>query len=121
MSDGDIRQIENILVEAVVALQRDDVKTYATRDREFHEAIAEQSGNAALIEALRQFGLQIRLCGTISNVNGEFAERTAHGYDDIIQAFKARDPPRAAFLVRAHISRAQEAILARFPNEIASR
>ena len=121
MSDGDIRQIENILVEAVVALQRDDVKTYATRDREFHEAIAEQSGNAALIEALRQFGLQIRLCGTISNVNGEFAERTAHGYDDIIQAFKARDAPRAAFLVRAHISRAQEAILARFPNETASR
>ena len=91
------------------------------RDREFHEAIAEQSGNAALIEALRQFGLQIQLCGTISNVNGEFAERTAHGYDDIIQAFKARDAPRAAFLVRAHISRAQEAILARFPNEIASR
>ena len=121
MSDGDIRQIENILVEAVVALQRDDVKTYATRDREFHEAIAEQSGNAALIEALRQFGLQIRLCGTISNVNGEFAERTANGYDDIMQAFKARDAPRAAFLVRAHISRAQEAILARFPTEIASR
>src|SRR6476659_623848 len=121
MSDGDIRQIENILVEAVVALQRDDVKTYAIRDREFYETIAEQSGNVALIEALSQFGLQIQLCGTISNVNGEFAERTAHGYDDIIQAFKARDPPRAAFLLRAHISCAQEAILARFPNEMASR
>ena len=106
MSDRDIRRFENILIEAVAALQRGDVKTYAIRDREFHEAIAEQSGNAALIEALRQFGLQIQLCGTISNVNGEFAERTAHGYDDIIQAFKARDPPRAAFLVRAHISRA---------------
>src|SRR5260370_34835702 len=91
------------------------------RDREFHEAIAEQSGNSALIEALRQFGLQIQLCGTISNVSGEFAERTAHGYDGIIQAFKARDHPRAAFLVRAHISRAQETILARFPNEIGSR
>ena len=121
MSDRDIRRFENILIEAVAALQRGDVKTYAIRDREFYETIAEQSGNVALIEALSQFGLQIQLCGTISNVNGEFAERTAHGYDDIIQAFKARDPPRAAFLVRAHISRAQEAILARFPNEIASR
>jgi len=121
MSDRDIRRFENILIEAVAALQRGDVKTYAIRDREFYEAIAEQSGNSALIEALRQFGLQIQLCGTISNVNGEFAERTAHGYDDIIQAFKARDHPRAAFLVRAHISRAQEAILARFPNEIGSR
>jgi len=121
MSDCDIRRFENILLEAMVALQHGDMKTYAMREREFYETIAEQSGNSALIEALRQFGLQIQLCGTISNVNGEFAERTAHGYDDIIQTFKARDPPRAAFLVRAHISRAQEAILARFHNEIASR
>src|SRR6202049_2123043 len=72
MSDRDIRRFENILIEAVVALPRGDIKTYAIRDREFHEAIAEQSGNAALIEALRQFGLQIQLCGTISGVNGEF-------------------------------------------------
>src|ERR1700736_5829882 len=121
LSDRDIRRFENILIEAVVALQRGDMKTYAMRDREFYENIAEQSGNSALIEALARFALQIQLCGTISNVNGEFAERTAHGYDDIIQAFKAREPPRAAFLVRAHISRAQEAILARFPNELASR
>src|SRR6202011_546038 len=67
LSDRDIRRFENILIEAVVALQRGDANTYAMRDREFHEAIAEQSGNAALIEALRQFGLQIQLCGTISN------------------------------------------------------
>jgi DNA-binding GntR family transcriptional regulator len=120
MSDCDIRRIENMLVEAVVALQRGDVKTYAARDREFYEAIAGQSGNFALIEALAQLALQIQLCGTITNMSGELAERTAHGCDDIIQAFKARDAARAAFLVRAHISCAQEAILARFPNEIAS-
>src|SRR6202165_1753746 len=118
MSDCDIRRSENILLEAMVALQRGDMKTYAWRERECYETIAEQSGNSALIEALRQFGLQIQLCGTISGVNGEFAERAANGYVDIIQAFKARDTPRAAFLVRAHISYAQEVILARFPNEI---
>jgi DNA-binding GntR family transcriptional regulator len=121
MSDCDIRRFENILIDATVTLQRGDVKTYAVRDREFYEAIAEQSGNFALIEALARLALQIQLCGTITNVSGEFAERAAHGCDDIIQAFKARDAPRAAFLVRTHISRAQEAILARFPNEIASR
>ena len=121
MSDCDIRRLENILIEAVVALQRGDVKTYAVRDREFYEAIAGQSGNCALIEALAQLALQIQLCGTIINVSREFAERAAHGSDDIIQALKARDAPRAAFLVRTHISRAQEAILARFPDEIAFR
>ena len=121
MSDCDIRRFENILLEAMVALQHGDMKTYAMREREFYETIAEQSGNSALIEALRQFGLQIQLCGTISGVNGEFAERAANGYVDIIQAFKARDAPRAAFLVRAHIGYTQEAVLARFTTEIASR
>jgi DNA-binding GntR family transcriptional regulator len=110
-----------ILIEAVVALQRGDMKTYAMRDREFCETIAEQSANSALIETLARFTLQIQLCGTITTVNREFTERAAHGYDDIIQAFKARDTPRAAFLVGAHISHAQELILARIPNEIASR
>jgi DNA-binding GntR family transcriptional regulator len=105
MSDCDIRRFENILLEAMVALQRGDMKTCAMREREFYETIAEQSGNSALIEALRQFGLQIQLCGTISAVNGEFAERAANGY----------------VVVRAHISYAQEVILARFPNEIALR
>jgi DNA-binding GntR family transcriptional regulator len=54
-------------------------------------------------------------------VSEEFAERAVHGCDDIIQAFKARDTPRAAFRVRAHISHVQEAILARFPDETVSR
>jgi DNA-binding GntR family transcriptional regulator len=105
----------------VVALQRSDMKTYAMRDREFYEAIAEHSGNSALIEALARFVLQIQLCGTITSVSREFAERAAHWCDDIIQAFKARDTPRAAFLVRGHISHTQEVILARLPSEMASR
>src|SRR5258707_15515396 len=42
MSDRDIGQFENILSEAVVALQRADLKTYALRDREFYENIADQ-------------------------------------------------------------------------------
>jgi len=119
MSDRDIRQYENMLDEAVTALRRGDTTTYAMRDREFYEAIAQQSGNAALIDALARCALQIQLCGPITSASREFAERTAHGYDDIIQAFKTRDTPRAASLVRAHISHVQQLILARFPNEIA--
>ena len=121
MSDHDIRRFENTLIEAVTALLRADMKTYATRNREFCETIAEQSGNSALIEALARVTLQIQLCGTITNVSREFAERAAHGCDDIIRAFKARDTARAAYLVRTYISYAQEVTLARFPNEIVSR
>lgn len=121
MSDRDINGFENILIEGAVALQRGDMNTYAMRDREFYKNIAEQSRNFALIEALARVALQIQLCGTITSVSREFAERAAHGCDDIIQAFEARDIPRAAFLVRARISHTQEVILARYPNEITSR
>ena len=121
MSDRDIRRFENMLIEAVTALQRGDIKTYGMCDREFCETIAEQSGNSALIEALARVALQIQLCGTITNVSREFAECAAHGCDGIIQALKARDTTRAAYLVRTHIGYAQELILARFPNEMVSR
>jgi DNA-binding GntR family transcriptional regulator len=121
MSDHDILRFENILIEAGVALKRGDANAYARRDREFYENIAEQSGNSALIEALARVALQIQLCGIIASVSPEFAERAAHGCDDIIQAFKARDTPRAAFLVRGRISHTQEVVLARFANEATSR
>jgi DNA-binding GntR family transcriptional regulator len=121
MSDHDIRRFENILFEAGAALRRGDSKTYAVRDREFYENLAEQSGNSALIEAHARVALQIQLSGTIASVGPEFAERAALGCDDIIQAFKARDTPRAAFLVRGRINHTQEAILASFPDEAASR
>jgi DNA-binding GntR family transcriptional regulator len=54
-------------------------------------------------------------------VSREFAERAAHGYDDIIQALKARDTLRAAFLVRAHIGHVQEDVLSRLPKEVMDR
>jgi len=116
MSDYDIRRFEDMLSDAMVALKQGDIETYAMRDREFHESVARQSGNSALIETLARFTLQIQLCGRIANVSREFTERAAHACDDIIQAFKARDTPRAAFLMCAHINQVQEAILARFPN-----
>jgi DNA-binding GntR family transcriptional regulator len=121
MSDRDIRRFEDTLVEAGTALQRGDAKTYAMRDREFYENVAGQSGNSALIEALASVAMQIQLCGTITSVSPELAERASRCGGDIIQAFKARDTPRAAFLVRGRINHTQEAILASFPDEAASR
>jgi DNA-binding GntR family transcriptional regulator len=121
MGDRDIRRFEDMFIEAGAALQRGDTKTYAMRDREFYKNVAGQSGNSALIEALAPVAMQIQLCGTITSLSLEFAERASHCGDDIIQAFTARDTPRAAFLVRGRINHTQEAILASFPDEAASR
>jgi DNA-binding GntR family transcriptional regulator len=121
LSDRDIGRLEDILIEAGAAVRRGDANTYAVRDREFYGNIAKHSGNSALIDTLARITLQIQLCGTITGVSSEFAELAAHGYDDITQAFKARDALRAAVLIYGRISLAQEEVLARFSDEAASR
>src|SRR5690606_23276897 len=58
LSDADIANFGRILDEAVAALKRRDMETYAARDREFHRTIAKCSQNAALIETLERLDLQ---------------------------------------------------------------
>ncbi|MCZ7911549.1 GntR family transcriptional regulator [Agrobacterium leguminum] len=118
MSDTHIAGFERILDEAVAALRRGDLQTYGMRDREFHETIAELSGSAPLIETLARLALQIQICRAIANESKEFAERAAQERDDILQAFRARDIPRAKALMHAHISDVQQAVLTRFRKEI---
>ncbi len=89
-----------------------EIKPY----RGFYVRRFSRNETADLYELYKQ-----QLCGTITSVSREFAERAAHGCDDIIQAFKTRDTARAACLVRTHIGYAQELILAGFPNEMVSR
>lgn len=115
MSDRHIGQFARLLDEAVAALHRGDMETYGLRDREFHETIAELSGNAALIETLNRLALQIQVGRTIANESKDFAERAAKERDDILTAFRARDIERAVALMHTHISDVQRAVLERFP------
>ena len=80
------------------------MQTYAAHDEEFSRTIAEQSDNGPLIDTLARLALQIQLCGTSRKENSGFAERAANRLDDMLQAFKARDIARAAFLLSDHIS-----------------
>ena len=113
MSDCDIASVEQMLREAAFG---GDSKAYAACERNFLTTIASQSENGALIETVARLDLQIQLCGKMGTDTSEFAERVIHGHDDIVQAFKARDIPRAAFLMRIHLNLAQEAMLARYPD-----
>ena len=114
MCARDIGWFEHILSEAAAALRRGDMKTCAVHDREFYEIIARQSSNVALMETRKRLARQIQLFGTIENESREFAERAEHRRQDVVEAFKAHDVPRAVFLTRALISDAQAAVLARF-------
>ncbi|WP_055045558.1 GntR family transcriptional regulator [Devosia sp. A16] len=114
MSDRHIANFERILDGAVAALKADDMVAYGQADREFHETIAELSGNAALIETLSRLALQIQIGRTIANESHTFAEDAARERDDILAAFRRRDIKTAVALMHAHISDVQRTVLARF-------
>jgi DNA-binding GntR family transcriptional regulator len=119
MSDTRIGEVEEMLDKAAAALQGGDVNNFAANDREFQAAIAEQSGNGALVETLARLSLQIQLCGARAKGNRELAQCAMNGRDNIMQAFKARDIPRAAFMMSAYIHHMQLGILGCFSNEAA--
>lgn len=114
MSDRHVGQFRHLLDEAVSALQRGDLDAYGRHDRQFHETIAELSGNQALIETLARLSLQIQVGRTIANESRDFAERAAEERDQILSAFRARDTDRAKTLMHAHISDVQHAVLDRY-------
>jgi DNA-binding GntR family transcriptional regulator len=114
MSDRHIARFQRILDDAVEALRRNDMEMYGKHDREFHETIAELSGNAALIETLSRLALQIQIGRTIANESHAFAEQAARERDDILAAFRRRDIRTAVALMHTHISDVQRTVMARF-------
>jgi DNA-binding GntR family transcriptional regulator len=114
MSDRHIADFERMLDVAVAALKADDMAAYGSADREFHETIAELSGNAALIETLGRLALQVQIGRTIANESHTFAEDAARERDDILAAFRRRDIEAAVRLMSAHIADVQRTVLARF-------
>ncbi len=117
MSDVHIATFERLLAAAVDALHAGDLEAYGRHDRQFHETIAELSGNAALIETLARLALQIQVGRAIANESKDFAARAAVERDEILAAFRERNIPRARELMHAHISDVQRAVLARFKDD----
>ena len=108
------KTLECFAVELAVPQMSDRHIANFERNREFHETIAELSGNAALIETLSRLALQIQIGRTIANESHTFAEDAARERDDILAAFRRRDIKTAAALMHAHISDVQRTVLARF-------
>lgn len=113
LTDAHIGRFETILDACVRALHDSDMETYAARDREFHELIAELSDNHALIDTLSRLALQVQMCRVIANRSRAFAERAAEERDQILAAFRARDAERAAALMVIHIADVQQSVIER--------
>ncbi|EHH12899.1 GntR family transcriptional regulator [Mesorhizobium amorphae] len=111
ISNAHIAKLQTILNAGVDALEAGQMQAYGAHDQDFHELIAELSGNIALIDTLGRLSRQIQICRMIANKSPEFPKRAAIERDEILDALMARDADRAAKLMDAHILDVQQTLL----------
>lgn len=111
VSNVHIAELEAILNASVAALEAGDMQAYGRHDRDFHDLIAELSGNDALVDTLARLSRQIQMCRMIANQSPDFPARAARERDEILDALRKRDADRAAKLMDAHILDVQQAVV----------
>jgi DNA-binding GntR family transcriptional regulator len=111
LTDEQIDVIEGILDNAVAALRRQDMATYAALDRQFHETFPRVANNETLSDTLARLSRQIQLCRVFANKEPDVAERTATERTAILKALRAKDAEQAAFLMTEHIAGVQRAVM----------
>lgn len=103
ISNAQIARLKDALDASVAALRAGEMAEYGRCDKEFHDTIAQISGNGALIEALARLSRQIQICRAVANRDDGLAERAVQERDDILKALRERDADRAAELMELHI------------------
>lgn len=111
VSNVHIAELEAILNASVAALEVGDMQAYGRYDRDFHDLIAELSGNDALVDTLARLSRQIQMCRMVANQSPDFPARAARERDEILDALRKRDADRAAKLMDAHILDVQQAVV----------
>jgi DNA-binding GntR family transcriptional regulator len=122
LTEDAITHLRTVLGEIDTALQASDLDTYGLADQQFHEAIAQLSGNSTLITMLNQLGGQIQLIRTMANQDPAVVEITAMERPEIVDAMEEGDVDRAAHLMEEHIELVQRYTTSRFdpvPSQIA--
>ncbi len=110
--NADLRSVENCVVSARRALERNDVSAYANYNQSFHYEIWKGSGNDKLKTMLSELwnGLSMGLKST----EAEYAEKSQCEHEEIFEALKRRDVTGSSALMFAHIERSMEDILTHY-------
>lgn len=114
LEESSIARLREILDEIDTALRERDLDAYGLADQQFHETIAELSGNTTLISMLNQIGGQIQLIRTMANQNPDVVEITAMERPEIVDAMTVGDVARATRLMEEHIELVQRYTTERF-------
>ena len=109
LTEDDLQAIEAIVARQARAVEARDPAAFHDLDDQFHHEICERSGFGFAWETAREMKSHM---DRVRFLSLSFAsERAFQEHKDILAAIKARDPDRAAQMVRLHLSRILDQIV----------
>lgn len=111
LTDASTAMLRDILDQVERSLEAGDLEAYGFADQQFHETIAQLSGNETLITILSRLGGQIQLVRTMANRSPNVVEVTASERPEIVDAMVSGNVDLAASLMEEHIDLVQRSII----------
>ena len=96
-------ELQNILAEADQYAKKGDIQAQMMIDRQFHDKIAQISGNQVLAEILRNLHERSMRIWVVSLANKAHADRVRDEHSKILDAMKSGNRSSAEDAMRAHI------------------
>ena len=102
-TEHEIAELDRILEQSIVAMNKRDLESLILLDRDFHETIADASGNPILANIMKMLHERSLRVWFISLNDQQHLERVYREHAAIIVAIKKRDAALAAEAMHAHI------------------
>jgi DNA-binding GntR family transcriptional regulator len=112
IADADVDEIRALTFEMLACHARRDLPAYYGINRAIHDRINAAAGNALLTRIYTTLNLRIQNLRFRSNLDPAKWKRAAQEHAQMVEALEARDGARLSALLRRHLERKCEAVLA---------
>lgn len=112
ITPAEIAEIKALTFEMLACHAREDLPAYYRVNRQIHDRLNLAARNRLLTQTYRTLNLRIQNLRFRSNFDREKWNRAAGEHAQMVEALEARDGARLAAILRTHLYRKGEAVLA---------
>lgn len=106
----EVAEIKALTFEMLACHARRDLPGYYRLNRVIHDRINRAAHNRLLTQVYATLNLRIQNLRFRSNFDRDKWDRAAHEHRDMVEALEARDGPRLAAILRAHLKQKGDAV-----------
>ncbi|MDB5821731.1 MAG: gntR [Herminiimonas sp.] len=112
----ELAQIKALHRAMLACKAHNDLSGYYARNQEIHNAINAAAKNSVLTQTYLAVNRRLKALRFKSNFQAEKWERAVQEHEEMIEALEARDGKRLAGVLRGHLLRKRDAVLADTPS-----